>query len=150
MVFEKFEEIIAFAIEREKEAALFYRDLQAQVKNESSKQTVKIFEEMELGHIIMLQTFKKDDAVKFSPEKLNDLKISDYMTYIEAKSEMTFQEVMIMAMKREENSMKLYQLLAEEAEDESAKNLFLRLSEEEAKHKFQLESIYDSEILKEN
>lgn len=42
MVFEKFEEIIAFAIEREKEAALFYRDLQAQVKNESSKQTVKI------------------------------------------------------------------------------------------------------------
>ena len=105
---------------------------------------------MELGHIIMLQTFTKEDAQKFSPKKLNDLKISDFMTHVDVKTDMSLQEVMILAMKREENSMALYNLLAEEVEDTNAKNLFLKLAEEEGKHKFQLESIYDSEILKEN
>ena len=43
MTFEKFEEIIAFAIEREKEAALSYAELQQTVKNESSKQILRVF-----------------------------------------------------------------------------------------------------------
>jgi|YNPMSStandDraft_1061717.scaffolds.fasta_scaffold00196_15 rubrerythrin len=142
-------EIIEFAIQKEIEAAEFYHKLQNIAKLPSSKEFLKELEEMEISHQKILQQYLE------RPNEINligqpqDLQISNFMDQVEPETEMTFQQILIIAMKREENAMYLYQQLAKEVDGE-AKNVFLRLSQEEAKHKLQLETIYDEEILKEN
>ena len=51
-------------------------------------------------------------------------------------------------MKREERSVKLYTDLNEMNLDESLKSLFTFLIQEERKHKYHIERLYDDEILK--
>ena len=147
---EKFWEIINFAIDRELEAADFYMELQAKAKFNSSKHFLKDLESMERAHAVILQGFKKEDVVKFTGKAIPDLKISDYLVGVAAGNEMTFQEILILAMKREEASNHLYLDFAVKVQDDSVKNIFLKLASEEAKHKLMIETIYDDEILKEN
>jgi rubrerythrin len=51
-------------------------------------------------------------------------------------------------MKREERSVKLYTDLKEQNQDVALNSLFTFLIQEESKHKYALEKIYDDEILK--
>ena len=79
--------------------------------------------------------------------KVPDLKISDYLVELNFFPSMKYQEVMILAMKNEEKSMKFYSAWSEKAIEADHKKMFAHLAEEEAKHKYRLESIYDQEIL---
>lgn len=150
MVDEKFLEILNFAIKREEEAAEFYKGLQTKVKHEWSKSILKELEDMELGHMRILQNWDKQGVENFVQPKIQDLKISDYMEEIETNEHMGFQEILIVAMKKEEAAKNLYLDLAKKSDNGPTKNLFLKLAGEEAKHKLQLETIYDDEILLEN
>ncbi len=151
MVDGDFIELITYAIEREKAAAKFYSRLQQMTTSKASKELLGSLEKMELAHAKVLGKFTHEDSTsEFIAPKIANLKISDYMTVPPPSDEMTFQEVLVLAMKREDASNKLYLALANEADDEKTKNLFLRLASEEAKHKNQLETIYDEEILSEN
>lgn len=148
---EKIKEIINFAIDREHEAARFYRELQDKVMHHSSKHFLKELEMMELGHAKTLSAFDIEKISKeFTSPEILDLRLSDYLDDIEPRKDMTFQEVLIIAMKREESAMNLYSKLANQVEDEATKNIFLKLSSEEARHKSQLETVYDEEVYKEN
>jgi rubrerythrin len=51
-------------------------------------------------------------------------------------------------MKREERSVKLYTDLTEKNVDKNLNNLFTFLIQEESKHKYALEKLYDDEVLK--
>ncbi len=151
MTDEKFEELINYAIERENGAARFYKKLQGMAKNEASIELLKNLEEMELEHARILSEFNKDESVsELKRPNVKDLKLSDYMVVNPPNDEMTYQDVLVLAMKREEASKRLYVALAEESDDENTRNLFLRLAQEEATHKLQIETIYDDEILTEN
>lgn len=148
---DNFQDIISFAIDREHEAAKFYREMQTKVRHESSRKFFRELEMMELGHAKTLAAFKSENiSSSFEAPKILDMQISDYMDDIEPHDKMTFQEVLIIAMKREEAAVKLYNNLADHIADEHTKNIFLHLAGEEAKHKNQLETVYDDEILKEN
>jgi rubrerythrin len=63
---------------------------------------------------------------------------------------LTYQDIVIIAMKREEASRNLYADLAERFAGSDTGALFSRLSAEEAEHKLRFEKIYDDEILKDN
>jgi rubrerythrin len=139
-------EIIKFAIERELEAAEFYRNLQEKVNTQSSKEMLTTFEKMELGHADILKNLDLNKMELYKPEKVTNLKLSDYMVEPAVHGEMTFQDILVLAMKREEAANKMYIDLANNSADDSMKNLFLKLATEEAKHKLQLETIYDEEI----
>ncbi len=145
----KVKDIIEFAINKEIEAIEFYKKLQNIAKYESSKAFLKELEEMEISHKTILENHLNNPSEINIIEQPTNLQISDYMDDVEAESDITFQQILIIAMKREERAMSLYQQLAAEVEGE-ARNVFIRLSQEEAKHKLQLETIYDEEILKEN
>ena len=86
----------------------------------------------------------------FSPEKIMDLKISDYMVDVEPGPEMDYQQVLIVSMKREKAAYKLYMDLSESTTNENVRNMFLFLAQEEAKHKLRFETEYDDEVLREN
>ena len=57
---------------------------------------------------------------------------------------------MIIAMKREKSSLKLYNDLSELAGSEDMRSIFTALAQEEAKHKLRLETEYEKEIYSEN
>ncbi|HPU23327.1 MAG TPA: ferritin family protein [Candidatus Kapabacteria bacterium] len=145
----KVREIIEFAINKEIEAIEFHKKLQNIAKLQSSKAFLKELEEMEVSHKNILQNYLDNPSEISLIEQPTNLQISDFMDDVEAESDITFQQILIIAMKREERAMSLYQQLAAQVEGE-ARNVFIRLSQEEAKHKLQLETIYDEEILKEN
>lgn len=144
------EEILNYAIEKEFEAAKFYNDLQEMVKHNSSKVFLKELEEMELKHAEILKEYLDNKAEISVIAEQENLKISDSFDNVEITDSLSFQQIIIVAMKREENAMNLYKSLADQIEDSNAKNIFLRLSQEEAKHKYSLEKMYDDEILVEN
>jgi rubrerythrin len=56
---------------------------------------------------------------------------------------MAYNELLMLAMKREEGALKLYNELLDNADNDDAKNLFKMLCQEEAKHKLALETMYD-------
>ena len=147
----KFNEIMDFAIKSEQEAADFYKELQEMSSFEGQKEILKDFELMELGHKKILQNIKTKgfDNSAVIP-KANDLSISDYLVEVEPAANMSYQDILIVAMKREEKAFNLYQKLADESEENEIKNLFLKLASEETGHKNHFEKIYDTEILKHN
>jgi len=139
-------DVIKFAIEQELDAAAFYRDLQDKVNVQSSKEMLKTFEQMELGHADILKNLDLNKLELYKPEKVANLKMSDYMVAPITHGEMTFQDILVLAMKREGAANKMYMELANSSDDEAIRNLFLKLATEESKHKLQLETIYDDEI----
>lgn len=144
------EEILNYAIEKEFEAAKFYNNLQEIVKHNSSKIFLKELEEMELKHAEILKEYLDNKTEISVIAEQENLKISDSFDNVDINDNLSFQQIIIVAMKREENAMNLYKSLADQIEDSNAKNIFLRLSQEEAKHKYSLEKMYDDEILVEN
>jgi len=148
---QSFEEVIEFAINREIEAADFYNKLQSLVKHESSIKLLKELEGMEIAHADALRKFRKEDMEsEYVPPKILNLKIADTMEDINPQSEMNYQEILVLSIKAEQHANELYLKLADETEDPNTKNMFLRLADEEAKHKLHLEQIYDDEFMVEN
>jgi len=115
------------------------------------KELLKKFENMEHGHVKMLTDLKNSDLKDIKlKEEIKDLQISDYLVESPPTKDMDYQDILIIAMKREEASTNLYKKLASEVEDEDAKKLFNRLAQEETEHKYSFEQLYDKDILTEN
>ena len=147
----KFDEIIDFAIEREREAIDFYEKLMQNTQFAAQKKLLKDFSNMEKGHIEILKQLKKKSIAEISKIKeIQDLALCDYLVSVEPYQNMTFQDILIIAMKKEESAVKLYTYLASAMPDENSKILFSRIANEEKGHKNQFEILYDDKILIEN
>jgi len=144
----KFMDMIQFAIQREIESINFYDNASKMVKLSGTKELFSDFMKQEEGHRKKLEGVQAGKIVLGKIEKIPNLKISDYLVETELKPNISYAEILRIAMKREERSVKLYTDLTEKNEDEALKNLFTFLIQEESKHKYALEKIYDDEILK--
>lgn len=146
-----FEEAIKFAIDKEIEAQKLYSRCKEIAQNKSVK---KMFEELvqqEKGHEEMLRNLDLESVKSMSKKKeIEDLKISDYLEEKTFDPGISYREALVMAMKREEESKELYNLLAEKTQERDIKKLFETMAKEEAKHKHKLEIEYDENILSEN
>ena len=140
-------EIIQFAIDKEKNAQAFYRSAAGLSQYPGISSLFAELADEEQKHEKMLEDIGQGISLPESVGKAPDLKISDYLMDLTFYPQMKYQEVMILAMKNEEKSMKFYRAWSEKAAQEDHKKLFGHLAEEEAKHKYRLESIYDQEIL---
>lgn len=145
MNFGSIDEILEFAISKEKEAIAFYNALAQEANRASLKGIFESFAGEEEKHAALLSDIsgnkEKIDSYEF--KKIPDLKISDYMVEQEYEQGMPLPEILKLAMKREEKAVKLYQTLADQTDNQDAKKLFLMLVQEESKHKLGLESMYD-------
>jgi len=144
----KFKEIIQFAIDKEIEALNFYTGASQNAKYSGAKELFLSLAKEEEGHRKLLQNLNIEKVAQKRIEKVPDLKISDYMIDVEVKPDLSYADMLRIAMKREERSVKLYEDLRGSNPDEELKKLFTFLIQEEAKHKLKLEKIYDDEILK--
>ena len=148
MSFESFEEIIGFAIEKEKEAAAFYTDAAKQTSFAGVRESLEEMAEEEKKHQSMLENFSKENVEVYTIEKIPDLKRSDYLVDIEYEPGMAYPDLLRLAMKREEKSLKFYTNFAEGADTEDHKKLFQVLAQEESKHKLKLETMLDDYMAK--
>jgi len=139
-----------FAIDREQEAYEMYTELAAQMKNPGIKATFTQFAGEELGHKAKLESVKAGKKLEPVKKKILDLKIGDYLVDIKPKKGMSYQEALILAMKREHAAYTMYKDFASRAPDNEIQTLFLGLAQEEAKHKLRFEVEYDENILKDN
>jgi rubrerythrin len=144
----QFKEMIQFAIGREIDAINFYNQANKIVKHSGTKELFLDFMKQEEGHKKKLEGVLagKVDVAKI--EKVPNLKISDYMVDGELRPDIPYADILRIAMKREERSVKLYTDLKERNQDPTLNNLFTFLVQEESKHKYSLEKLYDDEILK--
>ena len=145
-----FEKIIDFAIEREKSAIGFYQELQANARFKAQVEVLKEFEMMEHGHVALLENVKKREGFKEKASVQANLNLSDYLVEHQPVADMSFQDILTIAIKKEERSMALYDRLADEVEFSDAHNIFERLASEEAGHKHHFEHLYETEISPDN
>jgi len=148
MNFNSFEEILDFAIEREKQAVNFYQKLVDQETFPASKQTLSEFVEEERKHQRLLEEFKKGkrSVVEYNYKWIPDIKRSDYIVDMKYEPGMDFVEILRLAMKREEKALRLYNVLSGKTDDADCIKLFKLLAQEEAKHKQTFETLYDDQM----
>lgn len=148
MNFENLKAIIDYAIEKEIEAQEFYLELSRDETMSGSKEMFADFAKEEKKHQQMLENMNSDNFVDYQFKWITDLKRSDYVVDLEYKKGMGYQEILMIAMKREEKALELYNQLQDNAEDDNQKKLFKILCQEEAKHKLALETMYDDYMAK--
>ena len=148
-----FNDILEFAIIDEIAASKFYLDMASKMKSPTMAKAFKEFAKEEQGHRNKLEAIKCDKTLienENTSAKVVDLKIADYAVDVEPNTDMDYQQILILAMKKEKAAYKLYTDLAQSIEDENISKIFLFLAQEEAKHKLHFEIEYDEVVLKEN
>ena len=148
--FKSIDDILDFAINSEQEAVDFYTQLAEQSKIDEMKQVFTQFAKEEMRHKSRLMNVKETGSYTMSEKKVKDLKISDYVVDVKPHPEMSYQEALIVAMKKEKSAFKLYMNLSEQAPNPDMKELFLSLAQEESRHKLRFELEYDEFVLREN
>lgn len=148
--FKNTNEILDFAIQNEQNAVDFYTELAKTAKTNDMRSTFEQFASEEIGHKARLTKIREEGIFTLSSEKVADLKIADYVVISEPKSDMSYEQALVLAMKKEKAAFKLYLKLSEKAPTESLKQLFLGLAQEESRHKLRFELEYDEFVLREN
>lgn len=147
MEFGNLKDIIEFAIEKEIEAADFYKEASQEADTSANREMFDSFSKEEKKHQTLLENLLSEDldqsvaAYKF--EWIPDIKRSNYLVDIEYRKGMDYRDMLLLAMKREEKALALYNDLEGKSEAEAQKKIFKILSQEEAKHKLALETMYD-------
>ncbi len=144
----KFREIVQFAIGRETDSVHFYTRASQMAIPSGTKELFQDFARQEEGHKRKLEDVNAGKIALGKIEKIPNLMISDYLVDSELKPSSPYADILRIAMKREERSVKLYTDLKGKNTDEDLNKLFTFLVQEESKHKYYIERLYDDEILK--
>jgi rubrerythrin len=148
--FNSIDEILDFAIKAEQEAVDFYTELSHQIDRPEMKSVFEEFAQEEVKHKAKLTKIKEEGIFEMKIEKITDLKVSDYTVQVHPRSDMSYQDALILAMNREKAAFKLYLNLSAKTDNSQLKSIFLSLAQEESKHKLRFELEYDEFILTEN
>lgn len=148
MTFESFEVLIEFAIEKEKEAASFYTDLAGRTSFSGVKDSLLEMAEEEKKHESILKNLGDNKALveEYKFKWIPDMKRSDYMIELEYEDGMNYVDILRLAMKREEQALKMYNELQKKTDNPENIKLLKVLCQEEAKHKLFLEGLYDDHM----
>jgi len=144
------DEILDYAIDQEQQAADFYASFAARAEKAGMKKLLLEFAEEEKRHKERLLAVRTGER-KLTPEKeVLDLKVSDYLVEVGASDNISYQDALIVAMKKERAAFKLYSDMAEKVTDSNLRQVFVGLAKEEAKHKLFFETEYEEHVLMHN
>jgi rubrerythrin len=144
------EDVLEFAINSEEESIQFYTRLAERADKPWMRAVFEGFAREEQGHKAKLTSIKEGRGDLPAPAKVQDLKIGDHLVEQKPDPELDYQQALILAMKKEKAAFRLYTDLANLAPNESLRQTFQALAQEEAKHKLRFEIEYDDNILKHN
>ncbi len=144
------DEILDYAIDQEQQAADFYASFAARAEKAGLKKMLLEFAEEEKRHKERLLAVKTGQSKLNPEEEILDLRISDYLVEVAAGDNISYQDALIFAMKRERAAFKLYSDMAGKVTDANLKQVFVGLAKEESKHKLFFETEYEERVLMHN
>jgi len=148
--FDSVDGALQFAIRREEESFALYEGLASRMETDTMREVFHSFALEEKRHKAKLESIRAGKTPPLSARQVSGLDMSDYLADVEPTPNMDYRDALILAMKREKLSFKLYNDLASGAENEDLCGLFLGLAREEARHKLRFEIEYDKYVLQEN
>lgn len=150
LTFSSITQVLDFAMQSEQEAVDFYTRLAQQSTNESMKQVFTSFAKEEMEHKLKLLKVREVGLSHWKTEFVADLKIADYTPDVPSLTSLSYEQALVVAMKKEKAAFRLYSDLAEGVSNPELKDMFKLLAMEESKHKLRFELEYDQEVLREN
>ncbi len=142
------DEILRFAIRKEADAAAFYR-MAADRSDPGVKKTFDELVKEEEGHKKRLEGFDLKKIEEMALKETRGLGLSEMLEDVSYSPDMSYADLLRMAIKNEEKSQRLYTSTSQIVMEPMLKKLLLILAQEESVHKERLEKIYDQEVLKE-
>lgn len=148
--FDSVADVIAFAVAREIEAARAYARLAALAKTPGLKELCLFLEGQEEAHRRLLEGLTEAALRGLGPAFVADLRIVDPLADEKLADDMSVQEMLIFAARKEKRAAELYESLALSAAEAKLKDLFLFLAGQERDHKLKLETEYEKLLLQED
>ena len=142
-----YEDIIKFAISREEAAIDAYGDMSEKTKTPGLRELLLELQGEEENHKKLLEDISEEQLASFNTEEVIDLKISDFLTEEPPSEDMTFQDLLILAAKKEQEAVELYSKLRDDTDNEELSKLFDFLITQEKSHKLKLEKEYEKHVL---
>jgi len=142
------DEVLRFAIRKEADAATLYR-MAAERSNPGVKKAFEELAKEEDGHKKRLESFDPKQVEKGDVKEVKGLGIAEMFVDVPFSSDMSYADLLRMAIKNEEASYHLYTSASQSVSESGLKKLLLILAQEESAHKERLEKLYDSDVLQE-
>ena len=143
-------EVITFAIGREIEAAEAYARWADMARTPGLRELLLYLRDQEVSHRRLLEGLTDEAIRALEPAFVPDLGIVDALADETLTGDMSFQEVLIFAARKEKQAAELYESLARTAAGTGHQQLFLFLAGQEREHKLKLEAEYEKNVLQEN
>ncbi len=154
LVVKNVDEILETAKRIEESSYNFYTNAQKIVPLPYLKDQLKELAEMEIDHRKKIEALIEEGPEKVAKdiiiERIQDMKLSDYLMPSKINSKANYQDILITAMKREDLTHQFYQNLLRAANSDDLRKILEYLSIEELKHKNKLQFLYDDIVYKEN
>ena len=147
MGFANIDEILDYAISREKTAAALYVDLAELADRPGMREAFLEFAKEEEGHRRHLESIRAGELPALTVHQVQNLGIADHLVELEPTAATTYAEGLIVAIKAEQAAQELYTGLAEATDDPNLAAVFIALASEEARHKHRFELEYDEVVL---
>ena len=148
--FNNVDEVLDYAIEKEKEARDFYLAWAEKIDKPAIRKVFTEFATQEEEHMNLFTSMKEGHAEKRPEAKAIDLHLADYLIEAEPAEDMGYREALRIAIQREQAAMDLYGAFAKATKSPEIASTMETLVAEETKHKNRLESIYDDDFYPEN
>lgn len=145
-------ELLDVAIDREIVSQAFYIAGQKKTQDPGAIALMQELADEELHHYEWIKKLKETGlrSEDWSPAKIPDLKISEYLADTNLTEGAGLQEVITVAMKREQHSIEFYSGLQKAMKSQPAAQLCGKLVLAEQNHKMKLETFYERYFLKED
>ena len=142
---DEFAELLDTAIYKEIASQAFYAAGQNQTQDPGAKALMTELAEEELRHSQWLKELKERGLKRshWRKDKIPNLMISEFLVGGATLEGAGLQDVLVFAMKREQESVEFYSKMMGAIRDRPAKRLCERLVHQELKHKLRLETLYD-------
>ena len=149
MKFESLKDVLTFAMRKEHDARELYLMFRDMVKDRAAKALLEDLANQELGHGNLLENALKSGKVERigGKSQVEDLHLSDYMVAQDVGPDSDPQDVMLFAIKKEQDSYSLYRTLFGNYEGTELEDLFSKLVNEELRHKEILEREYEEHFM---
>jgi rubrerythrin len=148
--FDSIADIIAFAIQKEIEAAEGYTRIAILATTPGLRELAEELCRQEESHRRLLEELTaeklRDLQMSFAP----DLHVVDSLADERLAADMSLQDMLIFAAKKEARAVALYESLARLARASGQERVFLFLAGQEREHKLKIEAEYEKQVLQEN
>jgi len=146
---ETYKKILTNAIDSEIEAYQFYMSVSGKVKDKALKTVFLDIAGEETKHRDFLKGIMAKGEKSFHFDMAKDYRVTDSLHTPKLSPDMKPLEGLVLAIKKELESMMMYNQLANASTDKAQKDLFMNLVSMERSHKMRLEDIYTNQAFPE-